>query len=178
MTSPQRFNPPPNWPEPPQEGWTPPADFRPGDSWGPVPAGWRLWPARERTTGQAPLQDSEEVPASGARPRPRVEQYPVDVLNPGMWSENHLQDEDYGFPPAKPRRDRPRLRLGMTITVTALGLLLAAATVLIFISLVDRAVEDLPGLLGIAAGDLSAHSVPHAPETVPFTPEMSAAVPA
>src|SRR5699024_7143443 len=40
VTQAQRFNPPPNWPEPPHDGWIPPADFSPGPSWGPVPAGW------------------------------------------------------------------------------------------------------------------------------------------
>ena len=161
MTSAQRFNPPPNWPEPPHDEWVPPADFRPGPSWGPVPAGWRLWTdERSAPQGAAPLQDSEDVPASGARPRARVEQYPVSVLNPGMWTENHLQDEDYGFAPAQPRRDRPRLRLGMTITVTALGLLLTAATVILFVQLVQFGIEDLTGVLGEQASHL--HGAGHA----------------
>jgi len=151
----RRFNPPPNWPEPPHDGWIPPADFRPGTSWGPVPAGWRLWPqAADGGRGSAPLQASEDVPASGARPRQRVEKYPVAVLNPGMWTDNHLQSEDYGFPPATPRKDRPRLRLGMTITVTALGFLLAAATAIMFVMIVDFGIEDLTGVLGGAAGHL------------------------
>src|SRR5699024_11961142 len=112
--------------------------FRPGTSWGPVPTGWRLWSrAADGGRGPAPLQASEDVPASGARPRRRVETYPVAVLNPGMWTDNHLQSEDYGFPPATPRKDRPRLRLGMTITVTALGFLLAAATAIMFVMIVD-----------------------------------------
>ena len=157
MTSSQRFNPPPNWPEPPHDGWRPPADFRPPREWGPVPAGWRLWlTGGAASRGPAPLQDSEDVPASGARPRARVEQYPVSVLNPGMWTDNHLQDEDYGFPPAPPRRDRPRLRLGVTITVTALGILLAAATVVGFVQIVDLAADGLPGLLSSAAVQLPA----------------------
>ena len=92
MTQSHRFNPPPNWPEPPHDGWLPPADFRPQAHWGPVPAGWRLWlKGRSTGRGEAPLQSSEDVPASGARPRSRVAQYPVAVLNPGMWAENHLQ---------------------------------------------------------------------------------------
>lgn len=37
-----RFNPPPNWPKPP-EGWVPPNDWRPDPSWGPPPEGWQLW---------------------------------------------------------------------------------------------------------------------------------------
>lgn len=155
MTQPQRFNPPPNWPEPPHEGWLPPSDFAPHPTWGPVPAGWRLW-AKDRPgrRGAAPLQGSEDVPASGARPRERVEQYPVAVLNPGIWAENHLQAEDYGFPAAKPRKDRPRLRLGLTITVTALGFVLAALTAVLFVLLVDFAIEDLPGMLGESSTSL------------------------
>lgn len=76
------------------------------------------------------------------------------VLNPGMWADNHLQGEDYGFPPAKPRTVRPRLRLGVTITVTALGFLLAAATVIMFVMIVDFGIEDLTGVLSGAAGHL------------------------
>lgn len=160
MTQGQRFNPPPNWPEPPHEGWIPPADFRPGHAWGPVPAGWRLWPSRrEADRGPAPLQASEDVPASGARPRRRVETYPVAVLNPGMWAENHLQSEDYGFPPATPRTDRPRLRLGVTIAVTALGFLLAAGTAIMFVQLVDFGIEDLTRVLTESAGQVTAGQI-------------------
>lgn len=158
MTQRQRFNPPPNWPEPPHDGWIPPADFRPGHSWGPVPAGWRLWHTERGEGAEPPLQSSEDVPASGARPRGRVEQYPVAVLNPGMWSENHLEQEDFGFPPATPRPHRPRLQLGLTIAVTALGFVLAAATAVLFVLLVDFAVEDLPGMLGAASAHLPAPS--------------------
>ncbi|GAA1490599.1 hypothetical protein [Brachybacterium sacelli] len=154
--SPQ-FNPPPNWPEPPREDWVPPADFRPHSSWGRVPAGWRLWlPEKPLGHGEPPLHDSEDIPASGARPRRRVETYPVAVLNPGMWSQNHLEDEDYGFPPAKPVKDRPRLRLGVTISVTVAGFLLAAATAVMFVLLVDFAIEDLPGMLSGSAGSVLA----------------------
>jgi hypothetical protein len=125
-----------------------------------VPAGWRLWlKDRPAASGAAPLQDSVDVPARGARPRARVEQYPVAVLNPGMWTDNHLQDEDYGFPPAPPRKDRPRLRLGMTITATALGLVLTALTVLLFVWMVDFGIEDLTGVLEETAGHL--HVIDH-----------------
>lgn len=37
-----RFNPPPNWPKPP-EGFTPGPGWSPDPSWGPAPAGWQLW---------------------------------------------------------------------------------------------------------------------------------------
>jgi hypothetical protein len=37
-----RFNPPPNWPIPP-ENWTPPPGWQPDPSWGPMPEGWQLW---------------------------------------------------------------------------------------------------------------------------------------
>ncbi|GAA1485017.1 hypothetical protein [Brachybacterium fresconis] len=155
-----RFNPPPNWPEPPREGWTPPEDFRPHASWGRVPAGWHLWiPEAPLGRGQAPLQHSEDVPASGARPRRRVQTYPVAVINPGMWTHNHLEDEDYGFPAAKPVPNRPRLRLGVTISVTVAGFLLAALTAVMFVFLVDFAIEDLPGVLSGAPSTLLAPAV-------------------
>lgn len=38
----QRFNPPPNWPQP-QPGWQPPAGWKPDPAWGPPPPGWPLW---------------------------------------------------------------------------------------------------------------------------------------
>ncbi|MCT2294549.1 hypothetical protein M3F57_00110 [Brachybacterium muris] len=154
----ERFNPPPNWPEPPHDGWTPPADFRPQHEWGPVPAGWRLWLGKQLPSrAGSPLQLSEDVPASGAQPRARVEAYPVSVLNPGMWTENHLEAEDYGFEPAKPVKIRPRLRLALTIVATVVGFLLAAATVVLFVQLTDFAVEDLPGMMtGWLGGSLPA----------------------
>jgi hypothetical protein len=37
-----RFNPPPNWPKPP-EGWVPSAEWSPDPSWPPPPPGWKLW---------------------------------------------------------------------------------------------------------------------------------------
>lgn len=41
-TSNMRYNPPPNWPQPPA-GWTPPKDWQPDPAWGPAPAGHQLW---------------------------------------------------------------------------------------------------------------------------------------
>ncbi|PKY65800.1 hypothetical protein CYJ25_07585 [Schaalia turicensis] len=37
-----RFNPPPNWPKPP-EGFTPGPGWSPDPSWGPAPTDWQLW---------------------------------------------------------------------------------------------------------------------------------------
>lgn len=37
-----RYNPPPNWPKPP-EGWAPSAGWSPDPSWPPPPPGWKLW---------------------------------------------------------------------------------------------------------------------------------------
>ena len=39
-----RYNPPPNWPQPPA-GWTPPPNWEPDPSWPPLPSGWPLWVA-------------------------------------------------------------------------------------------------------------------------------------
>ncbi|SPT54128.1 Uncharacterised protein [Actinomyces bovis] len=54
-----RFNPPPNWPAPP-EGFVPPAGWQPDPAWGPAPEGWQLWvddamPAAD-ASGVAPTQ--------------------------------------------------------------------------------------------------------------------------
>jgi hypothetical protein len=37
-----RYNPPPNWPKPP-EGWAPHPEWSPDPSWPPPPPGWQLW---------------------------------------------------------------------------------------------------------------------------------------
>ncbi|WP_253705460.1 hypothetical protein [Brachybacterium sp. P6-10-X1] len=86
-----------------------------------------------------------------------------------MWTHNHLEDEDYGFPPVKPVKNRPRLRLGVTISVTAAGFLLAALTAVMFVLLVDFAIEDLPGMLSGAPGSLVSATVD--PGTVPAAPD-------
>jgi hypothetical protein len=46
-----RYNPPPNWPQPPT-GWTPHADWSPDPSWPAPPPGWRLWVEEEAPGGQ------------------------------------------------------------------------------------------------------------------------------
>lgn len=43
-----RFNPPPNWPQPP-EGWTPPPGWQPDPSWPQPPWGWPLWVDEDET---------------------------------------------------------------------------------------------------------------------------------
>jgi len=138
----------------------------PDRSWGAVPAGWRLW-ADEAAADAAPLAESEDIPASGARVRPRAEQYPVTVVNPGMWSDNRLEDEGYGFPPAADRPPRPRLRLVVTITATVLGLLLAVATALVFVRLVHLAHEDLPAQSLAPASSVSGPLGPTAEGALP-----------
>ena len=45
-----RFNPPPNWPAPP-DGFTPPAGWQPDPAWGPAPEGWQLWVDDAVTSG-------------------------------------------------------------------------------------------------------------------------------
>lgn len=37
-----RYNPPPNWPVPP-EGWSPRPEWAPDPAWGPAPEGWEFW---------------------------------------------------------------------------------------------------------------------------------------
>jgi len=47
-----RWNPPPNWPSPP-ERWFPPPGWQPDPAWGPPPPGWQFW-VDEPAQGWAP----------------------------------------------------------------------------------------------------------------------------
>ena len=47
------FNPPPNWPKPP-EGWVPPPEWGPDPAWGPLPSGWSLWIDKEGEEADLP----------------------------------------------------------------------------------------------------------------------------
>lgn len=174
MTS--SFNPPPHWPEPPEDGWLPPEGWRPDPRWGRVPAGWRVWMDRTRAGGaeDGPLLVSEDVPASGARVRRRIPGYPVTVMNPGIWSENQLEHEDFGFPEPAERRERPRLRLGMTIAATAIGLLIAAGTAVLFVQLMQYATDSLPatsqGATSLPSTTLPSTHQTTNPSTAPAAP--------
>jgi hypothetical protein len=127
-----RFNPPPNWPEPPRPGWEPPTGWQPDPSWGPVPAGWNLWleddaPQLVRTA--PPLIASEQVPATGADYRvPRTE-YPVDVTLPGVFETIAADRLDHGFGPA-PDDGPPKPRRALEYGVAVAGTLLLALTLL------------------------------------------------
>ncbi|SDN55233.1 hypothetical protein SAMN05216355_10690 [Actinomyces ruminicola] len=57
-----RFNPPPNWPAPP-EGFTPPAGWQPDPAWGPAPEGWQLW-----VEDSAPGASAGSAPQAGSAP--------------------------------------------------------------------------------------------------------------
>lgn len=158
------LNPPPHWPEPPRTGWVPPEGWRPDRSWGAVPAGWRLWSdGSSASSGHAPLAESGGIPASGARVRPAITEYPVTVTMPGQWSQGAVPADDHGFDAPRPRRPRPRLRLAITIAATVLGLLVTAATVLLFIRIVEFAQQDLPAQSLAPAASQSAVLAPDAP---------------
>lgn len=180
MTS--SFNPPPHWPEPPEDGWLPPEGWRPDPRWGRVPAGWRVWMERARSGGaeDGPLLVSEDVPASGARVRRRIPNYPVTVMNPGIWSENQLEHEDFGFPEPAERPARPRLRLGVTIAVTAIGFLVAAGTAVLFVQLMKYGTDSLPATslpsLPLSSTTLPiASAAPAAPSAPTSLPEVMTA---
>ncbi|WP_147680369.1 hypothetical protein [Actinomyces ruminicola] len=57
-----RFNPPPNWPAPP-EGFNPPAGWQPDPAWGPAPEGWQLW-----VEDSAPGASAGSAPQAGSAP--------------------------------------------------------------------------------------------------------------
>jgi hypothetical protein len=39
----RRWRPPPYWPPPPDENWTPPPGWQPDPTWPPPPPGWQFW---------------------------------------------------------------------------------------------------------------------------------------
>lgn len=47
----KRYNPPPNWPQPPK-GWRPPPGWEPNPSWPAPPDGWQIWVDDRRSTGR------------------------------------------------------------------------------------------------------------------------------
>jgi len=60
-----RFNPPPEWPAPP-EGFVPPAGWQPDPSWPSAPPGWQLWVDDDLTTAEGTL--SGDQPAAIGQP--------------------------------------------------------------------------------------------------------------
>lgn len=74
-----RFNPPPNWPQPPA-GWVPPADWRPDPGWPALPFGWQLWIDDAEQQGQAvapygsqpPTVHPPAAPPSPGKSHPKV----------------------------------------------------------------------------------------------------------
>ena len=66
------FNPPPNWPKPP-DGWTPPSGWVPDPSWPPPPDGWELWVTPDTGASDTPA-DPPNATASQARPAPGASQ--------------------------------------------------------------------------------------------------------
>lgn len=80
----QRFNPPPNWPQPPHADWTPPPGWQPNPTWGPAPEGWALWVEDAPTDGYGfvdhsttPSGDSPPI-ADGGAPAKR-KKWPIVV---------------------------------------------------------------------------------------------------
>jgi hypothetical protein len=50
-----KFNPPPDWPEPPTAGWRPPLGWTPDPTWPEAPAGWRFWLHRNGRRSNGPI---------------------------------------------------------------------------------------------------------------------------
>ena len=59
-----KFNPPPNWPVPP-EGWEPEPGWEPDPSWGPPPYGWPLWIADDGTVPPVVTSDPDVTSTEG-----------------------------------------------------------------------------------------------------------------
>lgn len=65
-----KFNPPPNWPQPPA-GWVPPPAWKPDPSWPPPPVGWVLWlPDADASNASQPTQHTVPTPSAAALASP------------------------------------------------------------------------------------------------------------
>lgn len=132
-----RYNPPPNWPKPP-EGWAPARDWSPDPSWPPPPPGWKLWvedapaeqkknPVPHRFEGsgddveyfgddRAWSDASEQAPPHGqmdAGSPPSPSSQPTQVA-PEDLSVHHL-----GRPAAIKWDDEHRYDIGTIVAITA-----------------------------------------------------------
>jgi len=61
-----RFNPPPDWPQPPA-GWVPPPGWKPDPAWPDPPDGWQLW-LRDEDTTPVPMPEIPSVAVPPAEP--------------------------------------------------------------------------------------------------------------
>lgn len=59
-----RFNPPPEWPAPP-DGFIPPAGWQPDPSWPSAPPGWQLWADDDPATPEGKLSADDQPAAAG-----------------------------------------------------------------------------------------------------------------
>jgi hypothetical protein len=87
-----RFNPPPNWPQPPT-GWVPPPGWKPDPSWPSAPEGWHLWvPDNVVDTPDVAAQSASEAsftPASAAGATP---EFSIALLSRIAELEAQLQE--------------------------------------------------------------------------------------
>ena len=78
-----RFNPPPDWPQPPA-GWVPPPGWKPDPAWPDPPDGWQLW-LRDEDTTPVPIPEIPSVavpPVEPPMPPPATTPMSPDVPMP------------------------------------------------------------------------------------------------
>ena len=78
-----RFNPPPDWPQPPA-GWVPPPGWKPDPAWPDPPDGWQLW-LRDEDTTPVPMPEIPNVavpPVEPPMPSPATTPMSPDVPMP------------------------------------------------------------------------------------------------
>jgi hypothetical protein len=85
-----RYNPPPNWPKPPED-WVPSPGWSPDPSWPPPPPGWRLW-----------VEEDDASPHGTKSPLSRLERTGDDVE---YFGDDRAWSEDSGQAPADDQLD-------------------------------------------------------------------------
>jgi hypothetical protein len=98
-----RYNPPPNWPSPPQ-GWVPPPDWKPNPAWPEPPPDWEFW-----------VDDSPDAPAEKQASFPDVAAEHVAPQSPPEVAPDQLSADHLGCRAMARWDDERRYKIG-TIT--------------------------------------------------------------
>lgn len=139
------FNPPPNWPEPADPHWEPPAGWQPDSRWPAPPAGWNTrWEADTMSSTSA-VAGAEDVPATSSRPLP-AEEYPLTVDLPGNIRRAPAQSRaaTSESTTSSPAGGHTRKKRTWTIIGALIGLCLIVATIVAFVWLYSFAMTSLP----------------------------------
>lgn len=128
-----RYNPPPNWPQPPQ-GWAPPPEWSPDPCWPPPPPGWKFWvddtaaPAKGpfalgrlgRTTDDVEYFGDDRAWSADSGKLPLSEELAAEsATQPTEVAADDLSAHHLGLPATIKWDDEQHYQIGTIVAVTA-----------------------------------------------------------